>query len=390
MAIRRRTWTWKGEERSAWVCDYLDANGKRHLKTFRTKGEAIDYAAETRIELRQGLHVPDRDSLTVEEAGQQWLTACENDGLEPATLQTYRQHLCLHIAPRIGHKRLRELTVPVLRAFQDQLRADGRSQALTKKTITYLGGLIADAQERGLAVRNPVRERKRKRSRGKAARRHEKRLEVGVDIPTPEEIRAILGAATGYRRAFFMVAAMAGLRASELRGLRWSDVNFPKATITVAQRADKWCVIGSPKAHASQREIRVAHEVVLALKEWKLACPHGKLGLVFPNGRGNVELLANIRRRHWHPLQIAAGVTREEDGETVAKYGGLHALRHFFCSWCANSREQGGLGLTLKETQVRMGHATLSQTADRYGHLFHGDGKREQEVLAAGARALLG
>jgi hypothetical protein len=29
--------------------------------------------------------------------------------------------------------------------------------------------------------------------------------------------------------------------------------------------------------------------VVNALREWKLACPKGELGLVFPNGAGNVE-----------------------------------------------------------------------------------------------------
>jgi integrase len=71
-----------------------------------------------------------------------------------------------------------------------------------------------------------------------------------------------------------------------------------------------------------------------------------------------------------------------------AKYPGLHALRHFFCSWCANTRERGGLGLTLKETQVRMGHSTLGMTADKYGHLFLSTA--DADVLAAGERALMG
>jgi len=37
MAIRQRTWSWKGRDRIAWVVDYFDANGKRRLKMFRTK-----------------------------------------------------------------------------------------------------------------------------------------------------------------------------------------------------------------------------------------------------------------------------------------------------------------------------------------------------------------
>ena len=245
MAIRQRKWVTKGKEKSAWVVDYFDAKGKRRLKTFRTKREADDWRSGTRIELKQGTHVADRDSITVADAGKLWLATCEVNELERATIQLYRQHLDLHIAPLIGTKKLNELTVPALRAFQDQLRDSGRSLALTKKVITYLGSLLADAQERGLGTRNPVRERKR---RAKAADRHQKRLEVGVDIPTPAEIRAILHAASGFRRAFFVTAAMTGLRASELRGLTWHDVDFAAATVTVRQRADKWGTIGSPKA----------------------------------------------------------------------------------------------------------------------------------------------
>lgn len=414
MAIRQRKWITKGKEKSAWVVDYFDAKGKRRLKTFRTKREADDWRSGTRIELKQGTHVADRDSMTVAEAGKLWIVSCEENGLEPATLQLYRQYLNLHIGPRIGAKKLNELTVPALRAFQDQLRADGRSPYLTSKVITHLGSLFADAQERGLATRNPVRERKR---RSKPADRHTERLEVGVDIPTPTEVRAVLEAATGFRRAFFATAALGGLRSSELRGLPWQDVNLAKGTVTVSQRADKWGNIGSPKAAASRRTVPLPPLVVKALREWKLACPKGPLGLVFPNGKGNVENYKNIIERHWLPLQIAAGVSvqaldeegkplveplldddgkpmHDENGNPVmqpvmqAKYSGLHALRHFFCSWCAARKEDGGLGLPLKTVQVRMGHSTLAMTADRYGHLF--PSQDDAEVLAAGERALMG
>jgi integrase len=130
MAIRQRTWVSKGKKKSAWVVDYFDAKGKRRLKTFRTKRDADDWRAETRIELKHGTHVADRDSVTVAEAGKLWLVTCETNELERGTRQLYRQHLNLHIAPLIGTKKLNELTVPALRAFQDQLRTNGRSLAL--------------------------------------------------------------------------------------------------------------------------------------------------------------------------------------------------------------------------------------------------------------------
>jgi integrase len=35
-----------------------------------------------------------------------------------------------------------------------------------------------------------------------------------------------------------------------------------------------------------------------------------------------------------------------------------------------HARQDGGLGLTLKQAQERLGHATLAMTADSYGHLI--------------------
>jgi integrase len=403
MGIRQRTWTWKGKEKSAWVVDYFDAKGKRRLKTFRTKRQADDWRSETKIELKQGSHVADRDSITVAEAGKKWIATCTTNGLEPTTIELYELYLRKHINPLIGSRRLNELTVPAVREFQDQLLADGRSQSTAGKVITQLGSLIADAVERGEAARNPVRERKR---RSKPADRHRRQLAVGVDIPAPAEVRAILGASQGYRRALFVTAALTGLRASELRGLRWQDVDLIRATLTVSQRADWKGRIGSPKAASSRRTLPLAPMVLSALREWKLACPRRETGkkdangvpirelhYVFPGATGETESLRTILYRHWEPLQIAAGVSvpaLDDGGNSVmaAKYAGVHALRHFFCSWCAARPQDGGLGLPLKTVQVRMGHSTLAMTADRYGHLF--PSTDDTEVLAAGERALMG
>ena len=397
MAIRQRAWEWKGKQRSAWVVDYFDAKGKRRLKTFKTKAAALDWSAGTRIDLKHGTHVADGDSISVEEAGRLWLTSCAANDLERSTREQYRQHVDLHIGPLIGTMKLNKLTVPAVRTFQDQLRATGRSAALTRKIITSLGSIVADAQERGLATRNPVRERKR---RSKATARHKKRLEVGVHIPTPSEVRAVLEASAGRWRAFVATAALAGLRLSELRGLAWRDVGLAAASVTVRQRADAWSALGSPKAAASRRTIPTPPLVVNALREWKLACPKGKPDLVFPNNRGGVESHGNAIPHAWHDIQIRAGVTvpsvdkkgkpiRDDEGRPVMqpKYPGLHALRHFYASWCAARPQDGGLGLPLKTVQVRMGHSTLAMTSDLYGHLF--PSQDDAEVLAAGEAALM-
>ena len=107
---------------------------------------------------------------------------------------------------------------------------------------------------------------------------------------------------------------------------------------------------------------------------------------MFPNRHGHVERLSNIVRLGWKPAQLAAGVIDNPSG--AAKYPGLHALRHFYASWCINRRADSGLELPLKVVQARLGHATIQMTADRYGHLFpRGDDGAE---LAAAERAFLG
>lgn len=246
-----------------------------------------------------------------------------------------------------------------------------------------------DAQLRGHALRNPVHEMSRaKSSRAKVEKRQQKRLEVGVDIPTTDEVRAIIAAAQGRWRPLLIIAVFTGLRASELRGLRWSDVDLGKAVLHVRQRADRYNAIGMPKTDAGQRSVPLLPMAVNALREWSLACPKGDLGLVFPTGAGKIEGHSNIITRGFLPTQIAAGVVNGSGDEAVAKYQGLHALRHWFASWCINRRADGGLELTAKAVQQRMGHSNIAVTLDTYSHLF--PVADEKQALADAERALFG
>jgi integrase len=182
------------------------------------------------------------------------------------------------------------------------------------------------------------------------------------------------------------------LRASELRGLRWDNVDLSRRELHVRERADEYNVLGRPKSGSGDRTVPLTPLVVKALREWRLECPKGKLGLVFPTPKGRVQGLSTIVKRGHKPAQIAADVTIEipgAHGEPVkrAKYPGLHALRHFYASWCINRRADGGLELPAKVVQERLGHSTIAMTLDVYGHLFprHDDGKE----LAAAEQALL-
>jgi len=382
MSVRKRKWvTSQGEPAEAWVVDYSDQHG-RHLRTFDRKRDADAFHDSVRVDVRRGVHTSSR--ATVAEAGKKWIADAE-ERLEPATVESYQQHLTDHILPYIGTVKLSQLTVPVVRDFMDRLRADKRSPVMIKRVIGDLGAILADAQERGSVAQNVVRSLSHRKKRREAERRQKHKLKVGVDIPTPQEIKAIVEHLEGRWRPLILTAIFTGLRGSELRGLCWPDIDLKQAELHVRQRADKFNTMGKPKTASGQRTVPMPPILVNTLREWKLACPKSELGLVFPTGAGEIEYHSNIVTRGLAPVQIAAGVVTK-DG--MAKYTGLHALRHFYASWCINRREDGGLGLPLKIVQHRLGHSTIQMTADVYGHLFpSGDDGVE---LAAAQKALLG
>lgn len=394
MSVRKRKWkTSEGIEREAWVVDYVDQQGRRILKTFDKKKDADTFAASSRVEVIEGTHVADSASVTVSEAGDLWIKSAEasDPPLERTTIEQYQQHLRLHILPFLGRTKLSKLNGPAVRAFADRLRAEARSGTMARYVIRSLGSLLSDAQERGLINRNPVHDlRSRRRGRNRKADGEDRRgnkLVIGVDIPTPDEIKRIVGAASGRWRPFLLTAIFTGLRASELRGLRWQDIDLKKAELHVRQRADRHRKIDAPKTEAGQRTVPLPPMVVSVLREWKLACPKGSLDLAFPNGKGNVEFHVNVIQRGFWPAQIDAGVAVKTADASAPKYTGLHSLRHFYASWCINRKADGGLELPPKVVQHRLGHSSIMVTMDTYGHLFpRGDDAAE---LAAAEAALL-
>ena len=361
-SIRKRTWQSGGEDKTAWIADYFDQAGKRHIKTFKQKKGADAWLVAARREVQQGTHTPANTSITVAKAGEAWISQGETDGLERSTLAQYRQHLDYHIKPFLGGVKLAELTPAMVRSFRNELIRAERSPTMAKKAVSSLGAILANAMADHKVARNVVREQSMHNQRRdrRLEKRHGKRLEVGVDIPTKDEIRAMLAHAKGRWRPLLVTAIFTGLRASELRGLRWDDVDLDRAELTVRQRADKWGAIGSPKSDAGKRIVPLAPMAANALREWRLACPKGERNLVFPNAKGNVDSLPNMHHRGLGPLQVAVGLT---DDPEHPRYG-LHAIRHAAASLFIEQ------GFSPKRVQTLMGHSAIQMTFDTYGHLF--------------------
>ena len=238
-SIRKRTWTTKGEEQTAWVVDYKDQSGKRALKTFATKKEAEAWSVSALHEVSLGTHTRASASKTVTEAWELWIEQCEADKLEFGTIKQRRAHLKHHVKDFIGSLRLSDLSTPLAYDFDTKLRQAGRSIAMRRKVVTNLKTMLTFAQGRGLVAQNVARG---VRVKSDDRESNTGPLRAGVDFPSMAELNSLIDSSDGRWRPFFITAIFTGMRLSELRGLRWSDIDLDAGVIHVRQRADAWAI----------------------------------------------------------------------------------------------------------------------------------------------------
>jgi integrase len=328
--------------------------------------------------VQSGVYTPDSSSTTIGEAIDLWIGRAAAEGLEYGTQQQYRQHRD-HILAMIAAKtKLSRLTQARCEQVRDDL-LKRHSRAMARKVLTSFKSVIRDARRRGLIAQNIAAE-----TTIDDAKRHKPKLKVGRDVPTSEEIRAMIAAADPKTRALVCLAALAGLRASELRALQWQHLDLgARPSATVEERADYRATIGSPKSASSRRAVPLGETAAQALKEWRLAQPpivtmeDGKekrrpRALVFGTSTDRPDMLSNLQRRLLDPLMSKAEVRRYS----------VHKLRHYAISAWLKTCDGD-----FKLVQAWAGHSTLALTLDRYGHLIP---RRDDHERIAAADALLG
>lgn len=384
MSIRKREWiTPRGEDRVAWVVDYRDTAGTRRNKQFNRKKDAEAFETRARHEVQQGTHTADSQSITIEQAGENWIARGEREGLEQSTLDPYRQHLKLHILPKLAGRRLNQLTKPAVEEFRDWLLDNGRSRAMAKRVLGSLTALIKEAERTGYVAQNVAKGVTVKRSGREKAK---------VVPPTKDQIRKLIAAvshpaARPMDKPMLLVLLFAGLRASELRGLAWPNVDLKAGTITITRRADRKNEIGPPKSKSGFRTIPLPPMVVTELKAWKLRCKPSHLDLVFPSDASTPIFHANLVLGFLEPTQMRAGLARprlrggkpavDESGAPMLKgIFTLHDFRHACASLWIEQR------VVPKRVQIWMGHHSIQVTFDTYGHLFEAL-EQDASVMAA-------
>ena len=157
--VRKRTWKYGGEAKTAWIADYFDQDGKRHIKTFTREKDANalagddagrggarrPHAGERQHHRRRGGRALDRERRARE-------ARALDAAAVPQPCRSAHQS-------RIGSEKLARLSTPVIEAFRDDLLKKC-SRPMARKVLTSLKSILGEAQRRGLVAQNaaqPVR-----------------------------------------------------------------------------------------------------------------------------------------------------------------------------------------------------------------------------------------
>ncbi len=346
-----------------WIVEIRDGNkpsGKPNIKylTAKTKTEANARLKAEVARIAQGK--PDTGKApTLKTYLMDWLASNVKPHKRSKTYDSYEGMCRIHITPRIGQKRLPDLTAQDVQRMLAEMIEAGASPTTAKYARGILRKALNDAMRSDLIWRNVVT------LTDMPAQRtfHPKPL-------TSAELPLYLAATRGKRlEALFTLLPAIGLREGEAFGLRWSDVDLEAGKLVVRHQIQRVGtprrpVFVEPKTERSRRPVPLPSQVVDALNSHRerqglervlagsrWGGPDGEwAGLVFCTSIGTPLDPSNVMKQYREILR-EAGIDPERR---------IHDLRHTCATMLAR------LGVHPREAQDIMRHAQITTTLSVY------------------------
>jgi integrase len=355
------------EAGESYVLRYRDQSGRQRQKTCRTLDEAKRWRAKVTLNPAAG---SPRSGPTVSEYAEDWLTMLA--GVRPATAIEYRRDLENYVLPGIGAVRLGALDARRIRKLAYDLREEktprapsGRSWSTVRRILAPLSVMLSAASEDGVIPARPWPRLPTPR-RDPTKRRHlsvEELARLLAALPTPQD------------RLLIRFLAETGLRISELKAVRWGDLELDgEPVVTVRRRHRLLDGEQETKSERSAGDVPITAELARQFKAHRLR--NGQPSperLVFTTGDGRRIDEANYRRRILDPACVRAGIPPI----------GFHVLRHTHGSIVAAATRD------VRAVQRRLRHASASFTLETYVHLLDDRAGVDAvaKALASGGRA---
>lgn len=350
------------------------------------RARAEERLAKLKAEVTNG-HTITSGHMTVCAYSEAWLAreralSESGHGKAPNTVDHYRQMFSYYVLPYVGTRPLPDLTVTDVDAMLAALAERSLSRRTIEAARNALGVLLKDARREGLVSRLATEDARMPR------RRAGDRKDPRAKALDPEQINALFVAADGTRWHPLLAAlAYLGLRRGEALGLRWSDVDFGRGSLSVGQalvrercRDSSRLALVPTKTAGSERTLSLPTDLATILRAWRtdqarerLACGEGwgdgswtDEDLIFTTPIGTPVDPDNLR----HAL---TRLGKEAGISNMYPY----RLRHSFASFAIED------GHSAPEVADLMGHGNAATTLAHYAHAFSANKSRAIDSVAA-------
>jgi len=340
--------------RNRWVAQVYDVTQRRRTKFFHLKKDAQAWLGD-QIRLRESGSISHSTNprATVSEFVQGYISRqAESGRIVEETIRNYQQALNNHISPAFGKVRADKLSGEAVSALLNSLLKKGYSYGMRQTVFALLRASYRSGVKRQLVPSNPINHVDAPHGQSTPTRH----------IPN-RDFEKIYHAATlnPWMHARVEVGMMIGLRPGEVRGLKWSDINWDESTMTVSRqlqgiKGEGYSFRPTKTAKKNQEHLipltaqtrEILYNHFLFQREEKVAWVKDH-DLIFPNKQGG-PLDAKIDRRWWRELLESAG----------APYYQLYQMRKTAFTHLAN------LGTPLPTLIALTGHANASTVMKHY------------------------
>lgn len=355
---------------AVWYCQFRELDGGR--ATAKSTGETAKARAEQWAVnyLRKGQgRIAKSESITLEHFATDffswsgsWATDKRARGLRLSENHCIQRRELLHnrILPVLGKMRLSSINKAAIKDFRNGLFRDGYSGSTINKCLSALKAILDAAEEHGLIQYVPKIERAAENPKQKG-------------ILTPDEVRRLFSFQWMSRparnhpakpldveQAGNLLAAVTGVRLSEVQGLMLRDVNFQDKYITVRRAWDNRMLRLNQTTKSGRERVIFFPDIVknslLHITGLNPFRDHPDAFLFF----GDTEDMPKDKRAFSVSLSRALeeiGITAEEQ---KARNVTFHSHRHFLNSLLVNSR------IPLQKIQSIVGHSSVEMTTLYY------------------------
>jgi integrase len=334
------------------VC-YEGSDGKTKWKTVDGGlREARQLRADLVSRLARGERIAPT-KLTLADYAPAWLAS--QTQLRPRTRDWYGSAIRIHIVPKLGRRKLADVTTDDVAQLIAEMREAGYAAWTIKGVLVPLSRMLSTAARRGMIASNPVA-RLERGERPQSDRREMRVLDRA-------EIAKLLDATPEMYRTLIATSVFTGLRQSEALGLVWADVDLEGGRLHVRRQLGRDGQHAEPKTPQAKRSVVLMPSLVRVLREHKArAFAVGRArpdSYVFASQAGGPLHYRNVVRRGLDKAVATAGL--DLDGKPKLRW---HDLRHTAASLLVAE------GLNVTYVSRQLGHADPSITLKVYARMF--------------------